>query len=76
MSSSAYHGLFVPLGCPVTVSLCLTATAVVGAWSAVAVRFSWREKHRDMRKSSGCVVGVVAMMPSLLAAERRRECYL
>lgn len=76
MSNGACHWLFVPLGCPVTVSICLPATAVVGGWSAVAVCLLG-ERHigRDVEKSSGRVVGVVAMMLSLVAAEGWRECY-
>lgn len=76
VSDRARHWLLVPLGCPVTVSICLTATAVVGGWSAVAVCLLG-EGHigRGAEKSSGRVVGIVAMMLSLVAAEGWRERY-
>lgn len=50
-------------------------TAAVGAWLAVAVCLLG-EGHigRDMKMSSGHVVGVVAMMLSLVAAKGQREC--
>lgn len=54
VSSRACHRLLVPSGCPVTVSICLTATAAVGARPAVAV-FAWRESHEEeLRAWSGC----------------------
>lgn len=70
MSSRACHWLFVPSGFPVTVSMCLTATAGVGAYSAVVVcLLGERDTGRDTEKSSGCVVGGVAMMLYLVAVE-------
>lgn len=60
----------------VTVSVCLTATAVVGAWFAVAFcLLEERDIGRDKKRSSGRLVGLVAMMLSLVAAEGWRECY-
>lgn len=76
MSRRDCHWLFVSLGCPVTVSISLTVTSAVGGWSAVeACLLGENDIGRDMEKSSGRVVGVVAMILSLVAAEGWRECY-
>lgn len=75
VSSTACHGLFVPLGCPITVSVCLTATAVIGACLAVAFcLLGDRSIGRDMRTTWGCVVALVAMMPSLGWQQRDGVC--
>lgn len=54
VTSGTCQWLLVPLGCPVTESLCRTATAAVGAWSAVAVCLLG---ERDMKRSPGRAVG-------------------
>lgn len=70
MSSRVHHWLFIPLGWPVKISICLKVTVVVGACLAVgACLLEEREMGRDMAKISGRVVGLVAMILSLVAAE-------
>ena len=75
VSDRACHWLSVPSGCPCH-SLYMSNNDSSG-WCLVGCcsLFTWRVRDmgRDMEKSPGGAVGVVSMMPSLVAAERWRE---